>query len=131
MIHLMHVYLFIVVCLDSFEAELINSISGNLLDFNELEVVIAEVRNWIALCPKLPKMTLLREMHYISKVVLPEICVFALARVKNLSYADAEVVYQDSVAKFNGENSAAPVSTNSSFQQLLRAVSIERSAPGR
>src|SRR5690606_34273455 len=113
MIHLMHVCLFIAVCLYPLIIRSTNSVSGNLLDFNELEVVIAEVRNWIALCPKLPKMTLLREMHYISKVVLPEICVFALARVKNLSHADAEVVYQDSVAKFNGENAAAPVPTNS------------------
>lgn len=102
-----------------------------MLDFNELEIVIAEVRNWIALSPKLPKMTLLREMHYISKVVLPEICIFALGRIKNLSHTDAEVVYRDSVSKLSLEDPSTVSKSNNSFEQLLRAVSIERSAPGR
>lgn len=105
--------------------------TGDLLDFNELEILVSELHNWIALCPKLPKMTLLREMHYISKVVLPELLVFALARVKNLSHADAEVVYHDTVEKLREDSPIRVQKTNNSFEQLLRAVSIERSAPGR
>jgi hypothetical protein len=115
---------------------------GDILNFAELEMVIAEIHNWIALSPKLPKMSLLGEMHYISKVVLPELCIFALGRINQVSPKDAEILYNKAVKEKKSPSSACQsrrtktvdptnhVSVSkaeNSFEQLLRAVSIERS----
>jgi hypothetical protein len=106
---------------------------GELLNFAELEMVIAEIHNWIALSPKLPKMSLLAEMHYISKVVLPELCIFALARINQISPKDAQILFENATKDQNGpfpssrKTSRQPSNPGNSFEQLLRAVSIERS----
>lgn len=88
---------------------------------------------------------LLGEMHYISKVVLPELCIFALTRINQISPAEAEIIYQQAVKSNNivTPSPASPKRQNlrttsetaqqsvpkagTSFEQLLRAVSIERS----
>uniref|UniRef100_A0A7E4VGG8 Bromo domain-containing protein n=1 Tax=Panagrellus redivivus TaxID=6233 RepID=A0A7E4VGG8_PANRE len=125
---------------------------GDLLEFNELEVFIAEMQDWIKLSPKLPKMTSFDELHYISNVVLPELLVYALQQVRKISKTEAEQVLADAVNNkptTTPKPAATPVKSppkpepadvdvtnyddlpeegNSSFDCLLRAVSIEREA---
>jgi hypothetical protein len=109
-------------------------------------MVIAEIHNWIALSPKLPKMSLLGEMHYISKVVLPELCIFALGCINQVSSKDAEIIYNKALKekttpsppaavaatttitttrRYNSrtvEPSFSAPDTGNSFEQLLQAV---------
>uniref|UniRef100_A0A914EHN9 PWWP domain-containing protein n=1 Tax=Acrobeloides nanus TaxID=290746 RepID=A0A914EHN9_9BILA len=87
---------------------------GDLLSYQELEQVVTEFQKWITLCTKLPKMSLLTELHYVSEVVLPEVCIYCLSKKNECSREKAEKLFRERSQK------------DFAFNQLLRAVSMER-----
>ncbi|KAL7072142.1 hypothetical protein ACQ4LE_008444 [Meloidogyne hapla] len=97
--------------------------SGGLLTFKETEKLILEIEKWIKMEDITP-MSHFREHFYIAKYVLPELCTYALSKMKDISMMDARRIYEERREKTKhqtGLNSSSP----NSLDTLVMAANMK------
>ncbi|KAF7639721.1 hypothetical protein Mgra_00000642 [Meloidogyne graminicola] len=97
--------------------------NGDLLTFNETEKLFLEVEKWIKM-ESITSMNSFRQMFYIAKYVLPELCTFAISKMQDTSMMDARRIYEERREKTKqqtGVNSSSPNFLNT----LVMAASLK------
>lgn len=104
-----------------------------LLTFEETEKLVSEVQKWIKLNYKIPILTQLKELFYIAKYVLPELCVYAISKQQGISMEAAKQIYEEKRTMNNssqnandaGGSASPPVAaTNSKLDTLVMAANL-------